>query len=226
MDSQRDLDAGVAGGNDELLDLVEAGLWHPWSFVAAQNCEQTSDLVQGIPCRLGDLRELLARFLGQVGKTERGSLGPHRHHGHVVGDDVVELAGDTSPLLYADPPGSLYARPLLLVDQGESSQPPPTQRVGEERQEGSDRDRGGQLHPVLQCRSWDLRHCPAFAARRTLEESPAEDEPATRRVRKEFAMKVLVAYASRHGSTQGIAERIAEGLRKDGLEADVVSTLR
>ena len=32
-------------------------------------------------------------------------------------------------------------------------------------------------------------------------------------------MRVLVAYASRHGATQGIAERIAETLVKAGLEA-------
>jgi len=34
-------------------------------------------------------------------------------------------------------------------------------------------------------------------------------------------MSVLVAYASRHGSTRGIAERIAERLRVDGLDVDV-----
>jgi menaquinone-dependent protoporphyrinogen oxidase len=33
-------------------------------------------------------------------------------------------------------------------------------------------------------------------------------------------MHVLVAYASRHGATQGIAERIAETLRGAGLDAD------
>jgi menaquinone-dependent protoporphyrinogen oxidase len=33
-------------------------------------------------------------------------------------------------------------------------------------------------------------------------------------------MKVLVAWASRHGSTQGIAERIAERLAADGLDAE------
>jgi menaquinone-dependent protoporphyrinogen oxidase len=33
-------------------------------------------------------------------------------------------------------------------------------------------------------------------------------------------MNVLVAYASRHGSTKGIAERIAAGLRDAGLSAD------
>lgn len=33
-------------------------------------------------------------------------------------------------------------------------------------------------------------------------------------------MKVLVAYASRHGSTAAIAERIAEGLRGAGLDAE------
>ncbi len=33
-------------------------------------------------------------------------------------------------------------------------------------------------------------------------------------------MTVLVAYASKHGSTQGIAERIAEKLRQLGKEAE------
>ncbi len=33
-------------------------------------------------------------------------------------------------------------------------------------------------------------------------------------------MRVLVAYASRHGATRGIAERIAESLRAAGLEAE------
>lgn len=32
-------------------------------------------------------------------------------------------------------------------------------------------------------------------------------------------MTVLVAYASRHGATQGIAERIANRLRQDGIDA-------
>jgi menaquinone-dependent protoporphyrinogen oxidase len=35
-------------------------------------------------------------------------------------------------------------------------------------------------------------------------------------------MHVLVAYASRHGATEGIAERIAETLRAAGLEAEAV----
>ncbi len=34
------------------------------------------------------------------------------------------------------------------------------------------------------------------------------------------SMSVLVAYASRHGATRGIAERIAERLRADGLDAE------
>ena len=34
-------------------------------------------------------------------------------------------------------------------------------------------------------------------------------------------MRVLVAYASKHGSTQGIADRIGEDLRQDGHEVDV-----
>lgn len=35
-------------------------------------------------------------------------------------------------------------------------------------------------------------------------------------------MNVLVAYASRHGATQGIAERIAAGLRGSGLSAEAL----
>ena len=31
-------------------------------------------------------------------------------------------------------------------------------------------------------------------------------------------MKILVAYATRHGATQGIAERIAQTLEADGLD--------
>ena len=34
-------------------------------------------------------------------------------------------------------------------------------------------------------------------------------------------MRVLVAYASRHGATRGIAERIADPLRATGLDADL-----
>jgi len=37
-------------------------------------------------------------------------------------------------------------------------------------------------------------------------------------------MRVLVAYASRYGATQGIAERIAATLRRQGLEATVGAT--
>jgi menaquinone-dependent protoporphyrinogen oxidase len=36
-------------------------------------------------------------------------------------------------------------------------------------------------------------------------------------------MDVLVAYASRHGTTAGIAERIADRLRIDGLHADAIA---
>jgi menaquinone-dependent protoporphyrinogen oxidase len=40
------------------------------------------------------------------------------------------------------------------------------------------------------------------------------------RDRKEGEVNVLVAYASRHGSTVGIAERVAEGLQAAGMEAE------
>jgi menaquinone-dependent protoporphyrinogen oxidase len=37
------------------------------------------------------------------------------------------------------------------------------------------------------------------------------------------AVQILVAYASRHGSTQGIAARIAERLRADGLDVALLA---
>ena len=39
-------------------------------------------------------------------------------------------------------------------------------------------------------------------------------------------MKVLVACATRHGATAGIAERIGERLRADGIDADVLPVSR
>jgi len=40
---------------------------------------------------------------------------------------------------------------------------------------------------------------------------------------KEPVMKVLVVYATRHGGTRGIAERIGEVLQADGFDAQVSS---
>jgi menaquinone-dependent protoporphyrinogen oxidase len=39
--------------------------------------------------------------------------------------------------------------------------------------------------------------------------------------RQEVAVRILVAYASRHGATEGIAERIAATLRRPGYEVDL-----
>jgi menaquinone-dependent protoporphyrinogen oxidase len=43
---------------------------------------------------------------------------------------------------------------------------------------------------------------------------------AGRATLKEVLMHVLVAYASRHGATQGIAERIARTLQEAGVDAE------
>jgi menaquinone-dependent protoporphyrinogen oxidase len=39
---------------------------------------------------------------------------------------------------------------------------------------------------------------------------------------KEISLHVLVAYASRHGATQGIAERIAQVLQDGGVTAEAL----
>jgi hypothetical protein len=52
---------------------------------------------------------------------------------------------------------------------------------------------------------------------------PGSDPGRTQPRRK--IMKVLVGYARRHGSTAGIAERIAAGLRQEGLSAEAARSL-
>jgi len=48
-----------------------------------------------------------------------------------------------------------------------------------------------------------------------------ETEAGTRPAAGGGAARVLVTYASRHGATRGIAERVAAGLREGGLAVDV-----
>jgi menaquinone-dependent protoporphyrinogen oxidase len=47
--------------------------------------------------------------------------------------------------------------------------------------------------------------------------------PASKAGREAVMAKVLVVYGSRHGGTRGIAQKIGEVLRTEGLEADVVA---
>src|SRR5206468_7311360 len=56
-----------------------------------------------------------------------------------------------------------------------------------------------------------LRQVTVFASRR----SPPLD------ARKGSAMSILVAYASKHGATEGIARRIADTLRREGYPTTV-----
>ena len=68
---------------------------------------------------------------------------------------------------------------------------------------------------ALQARdSRDVRHLAGVGRGHNLERASAASG--------RHVMSVLVAYASRHGATQGIAERIADRLRQDGVTAEAL----
>ena len=66
--------------------------------VLAQHAEQAAHLGQPGPGGVADGGEPLGARVGQPGRGQPGGLGLHRDHRDVVGDHVVQLAGDPGPL--------------------------------------------------------------------------------------------------------------------------------
>jgi hypothetical protein len=94
------------------------------------------------PGRAGpDLAEALHQFRRRVGGLVRAGLGLDRDHGHVVGDDVVQLPGDPLPLFE-------QRRPMTASGAGSpgwsTARPPRHRRPGRQRQPGPQHQRRGQ----------------------------------------------------------------------------------
>ena len=61
--------------------------------------------------------KLLLGLLGYPANAVRGAVGVDRDHRHVVGDDVMQLAGDTGAFLQQRPAGALRLADGLLLQQ-------------------------------------------------------------------------------------------------------------
>ena len=68
------------------------------SASVAQDAEQPSHLGQRRAGGVADRRQLSGSGIGKPGRGQPGCLGLHGDHRDVVGDDVVQLAGDARPL--------------------------------------------------------------------------------------------------------------------------------
>jgi hypothetical protein len=111
---------GPAGAVDQLAEVPETRLRRALGGlgVAAQHPEQAAHLVERLAGGLADGGEVAHAVLGQPADPVGGGLGLDRDHGHVVGDDVVQLAGDPGALLQDGPAGLLPTAGLSRVGQG------------------------------------------------------------------------------------------------------------
>ena len=66
--------------------------------VRPQHAEQAAQLGHRVAGGRADDLEPLAALLGHAGRGQAGGVGLDGDHGHVVGDDVVQLAGDAGAL--------------------------------------------------------------------------------------------------------------------------------
>ena len=85
---------------DEVGELVDAGLRHVLAarvVAGAQQAEQPAHLGQRLPAGAGDGLQRLLGLVGRGVQDVRGAVRLDDHHRHVVGDHVVQLAGDPGP---------------------------------------------------------------------------------------------------------------------------------
>ncbi len=98
--------------------------------VAAQHAEQPPHVRHRLARRGAQRAELGTGSARSCRRTpSRGGLCPHRDHRHVVGNDVVHLAGDPGSLLEDGPPCLLQFDLLGLSQSGVCSHAPPGTRA-------------------------------------------------------------------------------------------------
>lgn len=83
----------------------------------AQHAEHPAQFGQRLDGAATDARQALLQLVGGILGQVHGDLRLHRDHRHVVGDHVVQLAGDPAALLQQGAPGPLVGVELLLGDQ-------------------------------------------------------------------------------------------------------------
>ncbi len=101
--------AGAAEGVGQLLQAAQARRGFGGGLGVAALAEQAdggAEFVERAAAGLADVREGLLGLVGPLVHDVRGDTGLHVHQGDVVGDDVVQIAGDPQPLL-GDPAAGL-----------------------------------------------------------------------------------------------------------------------
>ena len=110
--------------------------------VLAQHAEQAAHLGQPGPGGVTDRGEPLGPRVGQPGRGQPGGLRLDRDHRDVVGDHIVQLAGDPGPLAA----GQVIGQHPLGELAGGAVAPVLLARAARDRRHHRDRDRRGQQH--------------------------------------------------------------------------------
>ena len=135
LHDQADPRAGVAGGVDELRQLVEPRLRRAVGLagdVLAQHAEQSPRLRERVAGRHGDRLEPAAGVRREPWRRQSRGLALHRDHGEVVGDDVVQLAGDPGALLHRGLLALAHRHPLLRRGERVDDLRPPPRRLADD----------------------------------------------------------------------------------------------
>ena len=135
-DASGDRYARAPRGLQQFLQVIEARLGRGVRRLAAQHAEHPAQFLEAGQCASADLREALHQFLRRVLDLVGPGFGLDRDHGHVVGDDVVQLAGDALALFQQR---ALPLVPPLLDGELFGAATP-----GADDHADQDRDRGGE----------------------------------------------------------------------------------
>ena len=156
-DVRREVESGVPGALDEVVEGGEAGgrMTRGRAVALAEHLDERAQLDQGLLARALDDAQGLVDLLGVGAAQVQGHRGLHVDEGHVVGDHVVQLLGDPEAIL-ARPAAALLgqrsamAEGSLAADAAHLGEGEHEQRPGEGRRGRSPRpppgrvERGGQ----------------------------------------------------------------------------------